>query len=214
METDAATVAAGNRTCAVCGAAFYAPAYRVKRGHGTTCSRACASRKAASAFVASRPKPTDAEIVAFLWSNVEKRGEDECWPWIRRANAKGRGVLNFQGFRALAPRVAYFAGSGEWPPSDLFVCHTCDNPACCNPAHLWPGTPKDNAGDMIRKGRAGKQNMVLTACKHGHSYTPENTYQDKRGRRSCVRCRRLASARLARAKRLAVRRELEGGDNG
>lgn len=49
-------------------------------------------------------------------------------------------------------RVAYELAHGEIP-SGMIICHTCDNPACCNPAHLWAGTNADNVHDRERKHR-------------------------------------------------------------
>lgn len=51
-----------------------------------------------------------------------------------------------------AHRIAYKLHYGI-DPADLFVCHTCDNPGCCNPAHLWLGTNKENIHDSIAKKR-------------------------------------------------------------
>lgn len=79
-------------------------------------------------------------------------------PWgYARTSWKGKdGVL--------VHRVAYAQVYGDFDQS-LKVCHSCDNPPCCNPAHLFLGTQKDNLRDMFAKGRArphGKATPPLT----------------------------------------------------
>lgn len=54
-----------------------------------------------------------------------------------------------------ATRVQWFLQHGEWPAADLDVCHTCDNPPCVRPDHLWLGTESANIQDCITKGRNG-----------------------------------------------------------
>src|SRR3990167_2582536 len=80
-------------------------------------------------------------------------GTDECWPFLGCKDKDGRGqIANETGRLEHAHRVAYRLSKGPIP-AGLLICHSCDNPPCCNQAHLWPGTYKDNSQDAERKGR-------------------------------------------------------------
>jgi DNA-binding XRE family transcriptional regulator len=88
-----------------------------------------------------------------FWSKVERRGPDECWPWLANRNEKGYGRFRGAGRGGgdlKAHRVAWELTHG---PTDLQVLHRCDNPPCCNPDHLFLGTNLDNVHDSISKGR-------------------------------------------------------------
>lgn len=89
-------------------------------------------------------------IEAF-WKNVDKKGEDECWNWIGPKVPSGYGVGCVMGKRGYAHRIAYKLVKGEIPDG-FNVCHSCDNPSCCNPNHLWAGTQKENIDDRECKG--------------------------------------------------------------
>ena len=52
-----------------------------------------------------------------------------------------------------ASRLAYLLGGGPVPDGKFYVCHKCDNPPCCNPAHLFAAAPSANVADAIAKGR-------------------------------------------------------------
>jgi hypothetical protein len=79
-------------------------------------------------------------------------GPDACWPWTMFKQRKGYGIVQMPKKRYLAHRAAYTLWVGPIPHG-LFVCHHCDNPPCCNPAHLFLGTARDNALDAVQKGR-------------------------------------------------------------
>jgi hypothetical protein len=89
-----------------------------------------------------------------FWSKVDKRKNDECWPWLASARKKneGYGAFWLDGRHQPASRVALLV-SGVDVPAGMVVCHRCDNPTCCNPAHLFVGTPLENNKDKIEKRR-------------------------------------------------------------
>lgn len=87
-----------------------------------------------------------------FWKKVEKGAPEACWNWNACVNKLGYGSLHLEGKTRLAHRIAFFITNGPFDDT-LKVCHTCDNPPCCNPAHLWLGTDVENVADRDAKGR-------------------------------------------------------------
>lgn len=99
------------------------------------------------------PHLTQEEMARF-WSKVDQsQGSESCWKWQGATNGKkGYGQLTLRQRHFYAHRVAYTLAFSD--PGSLLVCHTCDNPRCCNPKHHFLGTIKDDVADMLTKGRA------------------------------------------------------------
>lgn len=81
-----------------------------------------------------------------------KKLPNGCWEWQGRLLWAGYGSVGWKGKNCRVHRVVYEEMVGTIPKG-LVVCHTCDNPRCCNPSHLWIGTMLQNTRDKISKGR-------------------------------------------------------------
>lgn len=92
------------------------------------------------------------DMPARFWAKVDKRGADECWPWLASTFTRGYGQFWRDGRLVRATKVSWELANGRPFPDGLCACHSCDNPNCVNPSHIWPGTLKDNARDAVSKG--------------------------------------------------------------
>ncbi len=97
-----------------------------------------------------------------VWSKIDRSaGPSACWPWLGSRDRDGYGFVSLDITRR-AHRVVFMLTGGE--PKTSMVLHSCDNPPCCNPAHLRSGTARDNSKDMVERGRAtnGERNGAYT----------------------------------------------------
>ena len=87
-----------------------------------------------------------------FWQFVLKGEPNECWPWLGYCNKDGYGMFGRQTYAA---RRAYELVHGKLPGPRVKIRHiVCDNPPCCNPGHLGPGSQQDNSQDMVDHGRS------------------------------------------------------------
>lgn len=96
------------------------------------------------------------EVVDRTWfiSRLKIDVITDCWEWIgsRTMRRGGYGQMSRKSKVLRAHRVSWMLHNGDIPPG-MFVCHACDNPPCCNPAHLFLGSSKENSDDCFSKGR-------------------------------------------------------------
>jgi hypothetical protein len=95
-----------------------------------------------------------------FWSNVDKGIDKPCWTWTAAVTPRNYGIYSMRPRTDVrvyirAHRVAYFLEHHVYA-DDLCVCHTCDNPRCVNPNHLFLGTSPDNTYDRNQKERQAR----------------------------------------------------------
>lgn len=114
-----------------------------------------------------------------------------CWLWTgcRRA---GYGQFTTAGCQMPAHRFSYLLHVGEIGEG-LHLHHTCENPACVNPEHLQPVTPREHALELSPRNILG-QKARQTHCHRGHEFIDANTYRRGNGRRQCRACMRFQQA--------------------
>lgn len=142
-----------------------------------------------------------------FWAQVDRRSDDDCWPWLG-ATTKGYGSFSIGKKKLYAHRFAWELYYGHAMPDDRLGLHECDNPPCCNPRHVRPGTHKDNITDAATRKRLWQQSR--THCPKGHPYEGDNLIVRKDGGRACRECRRLEHAERYRREESLEARQARG----
>jgi len=144
----------GKKACARCGKLF-SKRYRDSAAQWE-------KREYCSALCSNRSKEV-APLHLRFWDNVEVADGNKCWLWTGTKDQHGYGRLSYGGRENRAAykahRMSYEMRFGPLAGGSV-VCHTCDNPSCVNPNHLFEGTQQDNARDTARKGRLSPKSLL------------------------------------------------------
>ena len=117
-----------------------------------------------------------------------------CLVWTGTTDRDGYGQVRINYKIVQVHRLAWSLANKQPVPEGKFILHSCDNPPCCEPSHLRPGTHEENMIEMNARGRRWRGSRNLTHCPAGHPYDEANTffYLKTKG---CRICRRASGAR-------------------
>lgn len=106
------------------------------------------------------PELTDKEFLRFRYGIDDHEGDrSKCWNWSRAVNRDNRGTLKIRHNgveqNIYVARIAFKLATGI-DPVGFVVAHTCDNPRCCNPDHLFKATQTENVIDKVNKSRQAR----------------------------------------------------------
>jgi hypothetical protein len=121
----------------------------------------------------ARPKTNS---ITRFWNKVDKRSEDECWNYMAGIDKDGYGQFWDSNTNKQTRAHRYSAEIHLGKEDGMCVCHTCDNPLCVNPKHLFYGTSLDNQNDKVSKNRHAKGET------QGHSKLTNNQIDAIRSR--------------------------------
>ena len=165
--------------------------------------------------------PVKGGRMAKFWAKVDKRGDDECWPWLGGLVWDGypRFKTMYEGeWYVRAHRFAYRVLVGKIPEGYTIdhTCHTeactakekdCPHRRCVNPAHLRAVPNKTN---ILRGNGFARQNAEKTHCPKGHPLSGDNLYVSPTGARYCRTCQQAKHKRrneAAKAERRRLKQE-------
>lgn len=134
------------RPCRVCGKDVRVTATAERLGYGNFCSHVC--------FWKNRKlSPEDR-----FYRSIRTWDGSDCWTWRgSTVSRRGYGLIRVGNKKIQAHRFSWILHHNMEPiPEGLNVCHSCDNPGCVNPDHLWLGTRLENVRDMVKKDRHPK----------------------------------------------------------
>ncbi len=132
---------------------------------------------AADEHPTGKPAAERLRIENRFWEKVDwDAGDDECWEWQAATFESEYGAFQANGARR-AHRIAYELVHGSIPDGQQ-LNHTCDNRACVNPSHLYPGTQQDNIRDAIERDRMANQIPTETVIEIRERYETEDITQE------------------------------------